>query len=333
MKQLLLSIDAEFDIIIVRQAARQYAEQIGFDSLASSQIELGVSEIVRNVIRYGVRGTAKISNTKKNRGLKIVISDQGNGFEDIQKARQEGFSTTPNSLGLGLSVAERAFDQFRIDSIQNKGATITLEKYLPFNQNIINYGSVSMKDDGYLINGDALLIKEFDGDKILVAVIDGAGQGKLANEISSLVLQTIEQNYRSSLDQIVYACDKNLRNSHLEGGATIAIALISSDHLAYIGVGDSHSYYYSEDQEIEILSNQEGRLGEFHLPALKVRNYKLSEFANIILCTDGINTQITDSLPAPNTPPQFLANYIFNTYHRTYGDATVLVAQYQPGLL
>jgi len=333
LKNLLLPINTESDVAIIRQAARHYAEQIGFDTLASSQVVLGVSEMVQNVIRYGVRGTAMISTKVKNRVLKIVISDQGNGFENIQQARQEGFSTTPSSLGLGLSVAERAFDLLTIDSIPGKGATITLEKYLPFSKDIIDYGSVSMKDDAYLINGDAFIIKEFDGDKVLIAVIDGAGQGELANEISSLVIQTIEQNYRCQIDQIVYACDEILRDSPLEGGATIAIALISSDHLKYIGVGDSHSYYYDVNQEVKILSNQDGRLGEFHLPKLKIREYPLSEFTNIILCTDGINTHVPDSLPTPNTPPQFLANYIFNTYHRVYGDATVLVAQYQPGLL
>lgn len=333
MKNLLLPIDTESDVVIVRQAASQYAKDIGFDQLAASQVELGVSEIVQNVIRYGIRGEALILAKEKNRVLSIQITDQGKGFKDIEQAKQEGFTTTTNSLGLGMSVAERAFDRLIIDSSPNQGAIITLEKYLPLPKHIIEYGSVSMKDDGYLINGDALFTKEFDGNKVLLAVIDGAGQGKLANEISALVLQMIQKHYRDPLDQIVYACDQILRDSDLEGGATIAIALISSDGLKYVGIGDSHSYLYDADQKMEILRNQEGRLGEFHLPEIKVRSYTLSEMTHIILCTDGINTRIPDGLPDPSITPQFLANYIFNTYHRIYGDATVLIAKHHSGLL
>lgn len=186
-----------------------------------------------------------------------------------------------------------------------------------------------MKDDRYLINGDEIFIKEFDGNKIILGVIDGTGQGKLAHELANVVKSVILKNYKLPLDQIVMACDEALRKSELEGGATIAIGLIHSDKLEYIGIGDTHSYIHQDDH-IKPLKNQEGRLGEFQLPKLVIQEYPLVVFSQLIFCTDGINTHVEERLLPLATKPQIMANFIFNTYHRVYGDATTLVAQYQP---
>ncbi len=323
-----LPIIEENDVSIVRQEASDFAQAMGFDNLACAQVALGVSEIAQNVLRYASQGMALIFSKTKDRVLCIEISDQGQGFKDIEQARIEGFSTTASSLGLGISVAERAFDQVLIESGNGQGSKVILEKYLPLPKEIISYGSVCVKDERYLVNGDAVFTKEFDGDKILLAVIDGIGQGQTAFEMSNFILKLLQENFRLPLDQLLILCDTQLKESPFEGGAAIALALIDSNHLKYIGIGDTHSYLYQE--EIITLSNLDGRLGEYQLPPLILQEIPLSLATNIILCSDGINTHVAEQLPDRYTPPQFLANYIFNTYHRLYGDATVLVAQYQP---
>jgi anti-sigma regulatory factor (Ser/Thr protein kinase) len=332
LEKIIIPIEAEQDVGLVRQEASELAKAMGFDDFSCAQVALGVSEIAQNVIRYGVRGKALMLSKTKNRVLRIEITDEGKGFENLDRAKQEGYSSSKSSLGLGLSVAKRAFDFFTIDSIPGEGATVILEKYLPYSQEVISYGSASMKDERYLINGDEFFIKEYDGDKVLLAVIDGMGQGELAYELSNFVLKILQRDYRLPLDQLLRICDKTLIDSKLSGGVVIALARISGgDQLEYIGIGDTHSYLY--DGEVTFLENQEGRLGEYQLPTLKVEEYILNDLTNIILCTDGINTHIAEELLDSDTHPQLLANYIFNTYHRLHGDATVLIAQFQAGLL
>ena len=332
MEKRIIPIEKEQDVSLVRQEANEIAKAMGFDDFSSAQVALGVSEIAQNVIRYAVRGQAFIYTKVKNRVLRIEIVDEGQGFENLRQAKKEGFSSSKSSLGLGLSVAERAFDFFAIDSITGKGASVILEKYLPLNPEIITYGSASMKDERYLINGDEFFIKEYDGDKVLLAVIDGMGQGEQAFELSNFVLKILKNAYRLPLDQLIRKCDQALRDSNMDGGVVIALARISGgDKLEYLGIGDTHSYLYND--EITFIKNMDGRLGEYQLPTLKVEEYTLKGLTNVILCTDGINTHIAEELLDSDTHPQYLANYIFNTYHRLHGDATVLIAQYQAGQL
>lgn len=332
MKEKIIPIETAQDVGFVRQEASELARAMGFDDFSCAQIALGVSEIAQNVLRYAVKGKAFIASKTKNRVLRVEIIDEGKGFESLDQAKQEGYSSSKSSLGLGLSVAQRAFDFFAINSVEGEGATVILEKYLPYSQEVISYGSASMKDERYLVNGDVFFIKEYDGDKVLLAVIDGMGQGESALELSNFVVKILQQDYRLPLDQLIRCCDQKLRESKLEGGVVIALARITGeDKLEYIGIGDTHSYLY--DDTLTFITNQDGRLGEYQLPTLKVKKYNLKGLTNIILCTDGINTHLSEKLLKSDTHPQHLANYIFNTYHRLYGDATVLIAQYQTGQL
>lgn len=305
---------------------------MGFDQLACAQVALGVSEIANNVIRYGVRGTAQIASQNNNRILTINFKDEGPGFKDLAKAKQEGFSSKKTSLGIGLNVAERAFDRMTISS-SDQGATIQLEKHLPFPDEIVTYGKVSIADERYLINGDLLFIIEYEGDKILFGIIDGAGQGELAHEIATLVHDTILQNFSNPLPTLLLQCDQALRKSRSDGGAAISLCQVIPGQLTYLGLGDTHCYLQTADQLL-LLTNNEGRLGEFTLPSLKQQILPLTSPVNIICCTDGINTRIPENLPSfEELSPQDLAYFIFNNYHRTYGDATVLVTHLQAQLL
>ena len=332
MEKRIILIETKQDVSLVRQEASAIARAMGFDDFSCAQVALGVSEIAQNVIRYATKGKAFFYTKTKNRVLRIEIVDEGKGFENLQQAQQEGYSSSKSSLGLGLSVAERAFDFFTIDSVPNEGTTIILEKYLPYNQETITYGSASMKDERYLVNGDEFFIKEYDGDKVLLAVIDGMGQGEQAFELSNFVLKILKQAYRLPLDHLIRKCDQALRDCDMDGGVVIALARITGgDKLQYIGIGDTHSYLYNG--EVTFIENQDGRLGEFQLPTLEVQEYTLVDLTNIILCTDGINTHIAEELLDTDIHPQHLANFIFNTYHRLHGDATVLIAQYQAGQL
>jgi len=58
----------------------------------------------------------------------LLASDNGPGIADIDKALQDGYSTT-GSLGFGLPGVKRLMDEIEIDSQPNRGTTIRARKW------------------------------------------------------------------------------------------------------------------------------------------------------------------------------------------------------------
>ncbi len=329
MQQKVIFLEEEFDVGIARMEAAQIAEMMGFDKAAIGQITLGVSEICQNAVRYGRQGKATILSLKNDRVLRIIVEDKGQGIGNMEEALKEGVSTTKTSLGLGLQVAKRSMDKFDIQSEMGKGTKVLLEKYLPISPRVFEYGVVSLADENYLVNGDEFLVKEFDGDKILLAVIDGLGQGKPAHDMASAVKKVLLEQFWESPKKMIEQCDTYLKqHSKEDGGVAMSVAVLSPKSLQYLGVGDTHAYYLNG--AFYPMLNIDGRVGSRQLRSLKVQVHSYDRAIIFILCTDGISSRINYEELNWEQSAQQIANQIFNLYHRPYGDATVLVVNYRP---
>jgi len=92
-------------------------------------IAAAISEIARNILMYAKRGEIELRAvaTADRNGIIVVARDSGPGIKDIQRAMQDGF-TTSGGLGLGLPGAKRLMDEFEIVSNGN-GTTVTMKKW------------------------------------------------------------------------------------------------------------------------------------------------------------------------------------------------------------
>ena len=320
-----IPIAKEPDVSLLVETAGLVAADMGFDAIAVGEIKLAVSEIGQNAFTHAGGGEAVVSSMKKGKVIRVVIKDEGVGIENISLAMREGFSTLRTSLGLGLEAAQRLMDKFEIHSEKGKGTSIMMEKYLPMTTDRIEYGLVCVPDQQYNFNGDEYIIKEFDGDKVLLGVIDGFGQGYDAYTMSMLLKKFIEKNYSLSLEVLINSCHQLLKESELSGGATISLLLVEPHQVSYLGVGDTHTYLCNGAQQR--LSNFEGRVGDYQLPTLKIKKYPIHGEVDIVMCTDGISTQVGDKDLPVNGTAQDLAKFVFNEYHKPYGDVTVLVTK------
>ncbi len=322
-----IDIHTEKDVALARMHANQLAKQMGLDTLACAEVSLAVSEICSNVIKHAQRGGCELSLSNQDKILEVKISDQGPGIANIALAMQEGFSSNKNSLGLGLEVAERSMDSFHIRSIPQQGTTVLMQKFKPLTADEIQYGIISLSDENYQFNGDAYFIKEFDGDKVLLGIIDGLGQGYQASLYSSAVKKTLEQNYRQPLDKLIVLCDDFLKEKNMDGSVAVSLLLLQSQKMQFCGIGDTHCYYQTA-KDIQALFQVEGTIGLHQFPSLKLIEKELSSDSCFILCTDGIKTQINfDGIDWTQNPQQ-IAHNIFNDYHKTYGDVSILVCKY-----
>jgi serine/threonine-protein kinase RsbT len=117
-------------IVIVRQAVRQRAIELGFSLVDQTKIVTASSELARNAIQHGGGGRATIETVTDGirRGLRLTIEDQGPGIADIELAMKDGYSTG-GGLGLGLSGAKRLSNEFSIASAPGQGTRVVITRW------------------------------------------------------------------------------------------------------------------------------------------------------------------------------------------------------------
>jgi serine/threonine-protein kinase RsbT len=126
-----IEIKEESDIVVSRRMVREIAQDMGFGIVDQTKLATATSELARNIYRYAQAGTVCVKKATDPDGIRILFEDNGPGIEDTDLAMEEGFSTTPGSLGLGLIGAKRLVDDMTIDSVVGVGTTVTIFKHLP----------------------------------------------------------------------------------------------------------------------------------------------------------------------------------------------------------
>jgi serine/threonine-protein kinase RsbT len=108
----------EQDIVLARQAVRKAALQLGFSLVDQTKIVTAASELARNAVVYG----------GGRQGLRLTISDEGTGIEDLTLAMKDGW-TTGTGLGMGLPGTKRLVNDFRITSQPGVGTTVVVTRW------------------------------------------------------------------------------------------------------------------------------------------------------------------------------------------------------------
>src|SRR5690242_16187437 len=108
-----MGLATQDDVVMVRQAVRTAAIEIGLNLVDQTKIVTAASELARNTIVHGGGGTARIDvvNDTARRGLRLTFEDHGPGIRDVEQAMKDGF-TTGVGLGLGLGGARRLSNEF-----------------------------------------------------------------------------------------------------------------------------------------------------------------------------------------------------------------------------
>ena len=126
-----IALKSERDISIARTQVRVIAAALGFRLIDQTRLATVVSELSRNVVKYGGGGQLIAQPTRAadgRSGLRLIFEDKGPGIENIDAAMRDGFSTG-GGLGKGLPGSKRLVDEFRIESEKGHGTRVIIVRW------------------------------------------------------------------------------------------------------------------------------------------------------------------------------------------------------------
>jgi serine/threonine-protein kinase RsbT len=125
-----MEIRASNHVVLVRQAVRKWAIDLGFSLVDQTKMITAASELARNALDYGGGGTVRLEALENGhrRGLRLTFEDQGPGIPDIDKALADGY-TTGKGLGMGLGGSKRLVNEFEIASRVGEGTRVTITRW------------------------------------------------------------------------------------------------------------------------------------------------------------------------------------------------------------
>ncbi len=103
-----------------------------------AEIKTAVSEAVTNVIIHGYKrkdGIVYIECEAKENVLTVVITDKGEGINDVELARTPLYTSNPDGerSGMGFTVMETFMDEVNVASLPGAGTSVLMRKFLKKN--------------------------------------------------------------------------------------------------------------------------------------------------------------------------------------------------------
>jgi anti-sigma regulatory factor (Ser/Thr protein kinase) len=119
----------------VASSVKKILRQLNINHSVSKRIVIALYEAEVNVVAHAHSGIIDVDID--NEKIRIVITDQGPGIPDIEKAMEEGFSTASPQVremgfgaGMGLSNMKKNSDILNITSEPGKGTVVELIDFL-----------------------------------------------------------------------------------------------------------------------------------------------------------------------------------------------------------
>ena len=128
--EVVVPIRADVDVVIARQKIRALVSDLRFSGSELTLIATAISEVARNIVSYAGSGeiVMRVVRQGQRRGITVVARDKGPGIADIERAMEDGYSTS-RGLGLGLPGSKRLMDEFELVSEVGEGTEITMTKW------------------------------------------------------------------------------------------------------------------------------------------------------------------------------------------------------------
>ena len=128
-------IASDADTVTARQAGRDAALRLGFSRTDATFIATAISEIARNITVHAGEGEITVAGfiEEGRQGLVVTARDEGPGIHDVPAVLRDDYYSQ-FGLGMGLWGAKRLMDEIEVSSEPGKGTTVTMKKWLGFDE-------------------------------------------------------------------------------------------------------------------------------------------------------------------------------------------------------
>lgn len=119
------------NVAVIRYAVAAVASQLEFTIPELEEIKVAVSEAVTNAVVHAYPdepGTVEVRAEVWDDVLSVTVTDQGVGIEDVELARQHGYSRDPERLGMGFYFMEEFMDEVEVSSEPGRGTRVVLRR-------------------------------------------------------------------------------------------------------------------------------------------------------------------------------------------------------------
>jgi serine/threonine-protein kinase RsbT len=134
-EEIRVPIESDADTVIARQAGRDVALRMGFTRTDATFVATAISEIARNITVHAGSGEIIVREVDEDgrAGLAVIARDGGPGISDVEAVMRQDYRSNAG-LGMGIWGAMRLMDEVKIDSTPGTGTTVTMRKWLGFDE-------------------------------------------------------------------------------------------------------------------------------------------------------------------------------------------------------
>ena len=291
-------IKTEADIVFSKIDIKNYFKRIDDNFEYIDFFIFVLMELSTNLVKYTDGG--EIWLIEKDKKYSLASCDKGKGIKDLDSALCSGYTTSKNSLGLGLfQIANNSKYNMQIftQTDSNNSGTVVLVTQKDTDENIVHLTKPYMDLEQ---NGDYIISK---GRYILFG--DASGHGikaqKSANEIKEFFLDnfmsfSLAKDFCNSLH-------KYLKANYLRS-TVLSIIEKNSNKIQISGVGNL-DIWIEESLGFHRKTFRDGIVGEV-FSDLSTHSFELYKKQKLILTTDGFDSKRTkeflDSLTYSYSP-------------------------------
>lgn len=228
----------EASVCEVRERVRALGQ--GLPTVVVERMAAAGSELLNNQVRHARHGEVGLRRIERAgvEGLELIAADRGTGIADVTAAldRRNTADASRGSPGVGIGAARRMSDEMDIDIRHGEGSCLTLRIFAETVPRRREVAIVGRPHPGELVSGDGAGVMRH-GDRLLVAVADGAGHGPLARESALLALERAHARALAGPPAMLDAAHRALAGKR---GAAMSIVDIDEAHeeLGHSGIGN-----------------------------------------------------------------------------------------------
>jgi anti-sigma regulatory factor (Ser/Thr protein kinase) len=314
-----------------RMAARELAEQIGFEDTDAHRAGLIATEMATNLVKYAMGGEVLVRAAGPDDSeMEILSIDRGPGIADLNASFTDGHSTA-GSPGTGLGAIRRLSDEFDVFSRQ-PGGTVLLSKLRARGArrppHEFDVGLVAVAKAGERVSGDGWYVSNSSAATTLL-LADGLGHGIGAADAANAAIAAFVGRRGAAPVEALEVVHDAIRHTR---GAAAAIASLSrgSGVVKFAGVGNIGATI-AFDSTIRHAVSHNGTLGR-EARVFREYEYPWEGGSLFVMHSDGLASHWSlDGYPGLKMrDPGVIAAVLYRDFSRHRDDVTVLVVREVP---